>query len=524
MAARTSADVKAARKRVGTYLASKIVHAGSVTEEFIPYDEIERAWTGHDVIEAVLCVAELSTDGLERIRKNFLRVLSILIWINGTECLDDIGNRMVEGRDLPFKDTGLPAGLDSLKWLEDPLLRPKFQSLQHIFVPATLCESSEVQDINKDCRLPFQEISEDVSSGAYGVVDKVTIAPFHFFTRHEEHTNQGPKIVACKKYHSASSLARHDIERELYNLQLLKESSTSHEHILIHLTIVHHRGRHLILLPWADRHDLDHFLREGKDHTAKQIYDFDKWFPGVLADPRTTLESICRQMRHIADALKWLHEGILTHRANRNRVYFAHMDLKPDNVLIKRDDISSGPSKVGKWILCDFGLSAFKKDDQLNTTQFSSMQDYFERDLSMNTPARRAPGAYQPPEVGGPESDNITTLTGAGRGGDIWAFGCVLAEVLAFSIGGSSFVHDFRKARKGVHKTDYFYEKRANLVASSAHIKKTYQVRPGIVKWLRELVGTASLPKTLVSCCVETILQLLETDRESRPKSSEVQM
>jgi serine/threonine protein kinase len=292
---------------------------------------------------------------------------------------------------------------------------------------------------------------------------------------------------------------------------------------------LYHRDRHLILFPWAGLYDLHLFLREGQDSYGNQVYDFDKQFPSVRNEQESTIKGVLQQMHHLADALHWLHYGILSNADYRNRVYFAHMDLKPDNILIDIDKRPVNPSIVGRWILTDFGLSAFREDDRLYMSNFSSTQHYYERNLSMYTAPRRAPGAYQPPEVEKEDHDfrntGIPTIKGtAGRRGDVWSFGCILAEVITFAVGRGSAVKRFRVARKGVYRTDYFYEKSGTGTPSKSKETAEYQVRTAVVNWLRTLSSEYRNTSRVVECCVQMILEILVTEGHDRPKSLQLRM
>lgn len=308
------------------------------------------------------------------------------------------------------------------------------------------------------------------------------------------------KYVACKRFRSSNPL---DLEskRELDNLKVLKESITSHGHIRTHMAILFHKEEHLILLPWADHFDLDYFLREGYPFHGEPLYDFKLRFPQIESAPM--INDICTQMYLIADALEWLHRGIVG--PNRNRVHFAHMDLKPNNILIDKDEKST----VGKWILTDFGISAFKEDDAPASSDLVSIRDLYEN-LTIRTTPRRQPGAYQPPEI------EHMVQGSAGRRGDIWSFGCIFAEVLAFALGQRSAVDEFSKSRRKIHKNDYFYEKIPNQTLGTQSQRTSYRLRTEVDQWLRTLPERYALPNRAIDCCAQTIRDILEVDGPKR--------
>ncbi|KAF1846866.1 kinase-like protein [Cucurbitaria berberidis CBS 394.84] len=513
-----AASTKTLRAQIQDELARKIQNSDSIADAYIRYQDIRQAWSGHDTIQHALHPVRLSPADIDSIRDRLLEYLSILVYIGADEFLDNCrdyffdvqGNVLHDDSKLPVKEQQVPP-VGSFH------LRQRFFSDQFLFKPETLVESSIIKNIDSQRRLPFEFISRDVFAGAYGKVDKMGISPFYLNT---VDGNQNPhvKFVACKRFHASSS-SHIDSKRELDNLQVLKESITSHGHIRIHLAILFHKGEHLILLPWADHLDLDIFLLGGHTFMGTKLYDFKLRFHQI--QPATMINDICTQMSHIADALEWLHKGILG-GAQRNRVYFAHMDLKPNNILIDTDQAST----VGKWVLTDFGISAFKEDDYSAPTNLLSIRDLYEN-LTIKTTPRRDPGAYQPPEIEhiinrslGPGSNAHPGR--AGRKGDIWSFGCIFAEVLAFALGQTPAVEDFRKYRKGLHKNDYFYEKVPNQTLVLHNQGTSYQVRSEVRAWLGRLPETYSFPNKAIDCCVQTILDILVADGSNRPRAHDL--
>jgi serine/threonine protein kinase len=96
-----------------------------------------------------------------------------------------------------------------------------------------------------------------------------------------------------------------------------------------------------------------------------------------------------------------------------------HHDLKPNNVFL------DGQS----FVLADFGLSTFK-------------------DLSQDSKTTRKVGGTC---YSAPECENIAEsafIRGrAGRKSDIWAFGCIITEVLTYVLRGPTGVKEFKKKR-----------------------------------------------------------------------------
>ena len=114
----------------------------------------------------------------------------------------------------------------------------------------------------------------------------------------------------------------------------------------------------------------------------------------------------------IAKGLEWLHWE-LPHFYDQPQECF-HLDLKPSNILV------FGAEKSWMWKIADFGeASICVHDERANNGEGTD-------ERSPVTTTRRAPDVYQAPEV---EIENGVV----GRACDIWSFGCILLDILAFA-------------------------------------------------------------------------------------------
>jgi serine/threonine protein kinase len=313
-----------------------------------------------------------------------------------------------------------------------------------------------------------------------------------------------------------------EFKNEVENLQILKESLTTHRNIMLHLATITHGLHHYILLPYAKHGDLEVFLHCGIDQSGSKIYDFNQRFRNVERKEDLAY-ALFHQSYLLADALDWLHSGIRV-GLTANRIFCAHMDLKPSNVLVEHDE----ESPIGRWMLSDFGISVFKEESTRHDSVYVSIGDYYSQ-ITMNTRPKRHEGTYQAPEVKASEdaADQVSQLTpdqrGIGRKSDVWSFGCIFSEVLAFALGRNELVKRFQMVRKGEMANDYFYmEEGATFLAAPNAIKK-YQLRPSIVKWLKHLPETYAHPRNWLNCCVGTILKVLKADADERPTARELQ-
>jgi serine/threonine protein kinase len=329
-----------------------------------------------------------------------------------------------------------------------------------------------------------------------------------------------------KRFHARNPSSVIDSRQEISNLSVLKESITQHRFIRTHLAALFHRGEHIILLPWAARYDLHLFLLEGHDQWGKQVYNFDNIFD---RHSQHFMRDTYKQIANIAAALRWLHRDV---RPLNKKMYFAHLDLKPDNILVDNDS-TDHPSAVGNWVLTDFGISAFKETDEHDGQEYGTVRDYVEQkqNLTLNTHARREVGAYQPPEMERliQPADGLSNEPPqriVGRRSDIWSFGCIFAEVVAFASGGRAAVSDFRTARRGTHDNDYFYtcQQSFNSNLSPEASIYTAELRPEMVAWLMYMTNdpaTSLIAHGILNCSISKVFDILNI--YARPSAKEVQ-
>jgi serine/threonine protein kinase len=267
-----------------------------------------------------------------------------------------------------------------------------------------------------------------------------------------------------------------------------------------------------ILLPLAEYRDLEIFLNRGYDNSEvphQQIYDFEKTFPSCKT-PEFPMQ-VMAEFSHVVDGLRWLHDELIV--GGDHDVYCAHMDLKPDNILVARDQKKC---PVGKWMLSDFGLSVFKKSTGELNQNARSVRDVIQK-FSPRTHARRAPDTYQAPEVQFREDKMV------GRKSDVWSMICIFSEVLISTLEGKESLHAFRDNRIS-HGNDYFYCVRAG-DSLTAGLFQEYEVKKPIIDTLDMFAEKETLnasQKAWVKCGTRVILKGLTIDQERRPDASKL--
>lgn len=245
---------------------------------------------------------------------------------------------------------------------------------------------------------------------------------------------------------------------------------------MIHIAAIVHEYNFMILLPLAKLHDLEIFLRGGNEPQAdtrnlQKIYDFDEEFP-ELSDPITLHRALLKELFEIASALLWLHSELRIFDSLDQ--YLAHMDLKPDNILIDKNV----RMPAGKWMLSDFGVSLFEKSTNKKATTVHAIRDVGPRLTSgaNRSDVMRGHGPYEPPEV------NLETVDG--RKCDVWSFGCILCDLLAFALGRTKAVSEIRDLRYD-HVDDNFYRAKESLVARTKVVNDSNtELKPEVITWL----------------------------------------
>ena len=255
-----------------------------------------------------------------------------------------------------------------------------------------------------------------------------------------------------------------------------------------HIAAIAHGTNVMILFPLATLFDLEIFLRGGLyvetcTDVARRRYVFDDKFPGLSYEKLH--RGILREVYEIASALQWLHDELRI--CGKPAYYLAHLDLKPENILI----MEKAAFPIGLWKLSDFGVSIFAKDKTLKPSTVRSVRDYARQLTADRGRERLRPGrgSFQPPEDG--DTDDVDA-----RKCDVWSFGCILVDLLAFAIGRVEGLETFRRLRFDVDNKDLFYQLKDNSLLgtgeSTAHASK--QVKPEIKNWLSDQENDKSKP------------------------------
>lgn len=157
-----------------------------------------------------------------------------------------------------------------------------------------------------------------------------------------------------------------------------------------------------------------------------------------------------------------------------------HHDIRPANILIDQR----------KFVLADFGLGNFKDSgSKSQTTWFQTVGDYL------------APECM----------DNLHSQE-VGRSIDVWAMGCLFADVATYIQLGSTGVSEFSDKRLEPDVSGW---------ETSLYHKADGSVKTQVVQWLRKLSNNEA-SGSAVSNLVELCLRALTRDPLQRPKISDI--
>ncbi|KAK5658055.1 hypothetical protein OQA88_2611 [Cercophora sp. LCS_1] len=483
---------------------------------FLPSD-LRAVWK-HNPLFKDLIHEYLTDTQFDDMRKHMLPFLSFIVWIRDEDWLAGL-------LDLV---TGNPSvSLDQ----------------QYLFIPLTVRfddVNEEIQRVdNPLIRLPFVNRNPETTSGAFGKVEFCTLANECVQIRDDIGftTPREPVAVAVKTFE-----VRKEAVKEVRNLRLLKSSLTQNRNLALHRCVLEQGAEFKIMFAQAKLGDLWQFLHCGQPpedaDRDQHRYRFEDRFPiAARGGGGDLIPALVQQSQNLASALKFLHEP---RPINGAMSFCAHMDLKPDNILIYDGAHDGKPLPVGHWKICNFGISAFKETkDKIGDVGMGedlpaagTVFDLYTI-ATLRTDAKRHEGTYQPPEVAKLSARSAAgERRKVGRKADIWSFGAIFAEILAFAMGRDAYVRQFRQERlSGCPKSgkkrvnDFFYSKVevASPNLSAEPPKKEPRLRQSVVDWLERLSANAAAPRRSIQCWKAVILEILQVDPAHRPDAAELE-
>ncbi|KAF7539289.1 hypothetical protein G7054_g2282 [Neopestalotiopsis clavispora] len=465
---------------------------------FCRSSDLKAIW-GMPQLRGLLFDSHLTTEQIDAIQNKLLKFLSFIVWteLPELEWFSTVKSCLFSPPNSPytrFTDKSLP--LDAEELISMGLHPRRVKSHQ-----------PQTQIIDPSHRLPFEFRSTEEIEGGYGLINFFQVSPEYIQDRKYSQvswTASEPYAVAVKSFRAGEE-ALNDARKEVDTLCRVKRTLPSEVYrITLHHTIIEQNSRYLIVLPIADLGNLHQFLH-AEPAVSSNTYEltpasFDERFRNLPAHGVSLAGALAKECVAIADALRWLHAGFSDDHAYS--VNLAHMDLKPDNILL----FDKGDNPVGWWKLADFGISVIKKVSKDGNVE----------NQTMHTRARRPKSTYQAPEVERAWDDSAGNFT-VGRKSDVWSFGAIISEILTFNQKGPQGVVEFRNLRGGTY--DSFY---SEFSSKSTHLSpfthgQNYHLRPEVIVWLEDLRKCSGNERNYVACWASCIESLLVADPEVRP-------
>ncbi|KAL9119524.1 MAG: hypothetical protein Q9187_003921 [Circinaria calcarea] len=401
-------------------------------------------------------------------------------------------------------DAKLPFEQSSLRSLGNPYAK-QFDRKQYTLVPLFIEDKfdAQIEDWPKRRPWPFEEEPNQIGAGAYGKVFRAYVASHHLRTINESNDISSNDKKTAVVYKQVSDPTSYEIE--VGNLSYLKKSLRGHQAISLHLAAGIQGSNFYIFLRYAELGDLETLLRSGQGlEPSTQSYDFDEKFPDY--HPKHLFD----QLAGLAGALDFLHDNLEV--PTRPGTYCSHMDLKPNNVLV----FPQPGQPVGAWKLSDFGISAFSSG-RLGTRTIGDI-------ASSGVSRQDRQGAHRAPEL-----DAWYLQSFSGRASDVWSFGCIFCEVLAFAIGRTNGLQDFRVGRRHDRK-DCFYTREKLSGSSKGGVDDNvlttedyrYITLPYVKKWLDDIAPTRLDQDFGAETYASIIKEILVTRPDSRPKAKAI--
>ncbi|KAK0262046.1 hypothetical protein LTS09_003469 [Friedmanniomyces endolithicus] len=312
------------------------------------------------------------------------KIFSILVMLDQVDRIEHFIKRdQLQARDI---DSLLPVTkIDLRTTLKDDYIADQFYLSQWEFCAPVFTRKTIPRIFDRHVVLPFVR-KEWVAAGAYGAVYKIDIHPDHRPVSSDANIEYVRKEIALGD-------GTYDNEvRILSTLQCL-----DHPNIWSLLACYTHNDQHNIISPYISQGTLRKYLQQ---ETRTTVH------------PSETFHLVAG----LASAVWAMHEFVFgsDHQAHKGH----HDDLRPDNVIFDGS----------RLILADFGLSSLKASPENSKTTFKGRQ-----------------GFYQPPEcadLGHPYKEH-----GATRASDIFAFGCMIADIIVHLAKGPAGVKEFEEAR-----------------------------------------------------------------------------
>lgn len=215
------------------------------------------------------------------------------------------------------------------------------------------------------------------------------------------------------------------------------------------------------------------------------------------------------QFKGLVEALHFLHN---TESDGENTCY-CHMDIKPENIVVFETDPRD---PVGRWKLIDFGISTIRDKRRFETEGGDRDRTRGQHvTYTVGTTPKSMRSRYQPPEINSQldnSPENINMLVG--RGSDVWALGCVFAEVVAANLRNLNELSRDDTRERGKPMNEFYEENRIPRWSK-------YKRHRSFERWLKDLKRHYNFHPG-IEPCRDLIIGMTRISKIKRPSSEQV--
>ncbi|KAK6337402.1 hypothetical protein TWF730_002803 [Orbilia blumenaviensis] len=449
-------------------------------QAFMPISTFKSLFTIERIREAIdeiKCKVEDRADFAQKILEHGIVAFAILIRIERPDLITDFYSRNLFDK-IPFKDFNDASGrilnfdgrATSVRMSEEEI--KEFLKSQQILLAHEFKFEDRFQTVNIGNRtLPFSEKEDTSKQGGFSNIQALSVYPgYHDFPDQKLKRKDGCAIVIRKTLRPE----RHENLFTAYKNELscLRHfNSTRHRNIIPLLASYTTTEEMCFLFPYIEM-DLKAFLQQPIPYGQfRYLHTFFSALHGAIS------------------GLEWIHSVKSNQNLEEQLSIGYHHDLRPANVLVNSET----------FILADFGMSRSNKSDDDSKTTYKEQT-----------------GDYMAPEC----LDRELLPRKVGRGIDVWAFGCLMVEVLIYACLGVEGLKKFRDHRMTAtgngFRDSLFYHNR------SRRIKEEVEEW---VEWLSKATSWkfVGVHNSYIGDAIKTqIFAMLEPSEQRRPKIQEV--
>ncbi|KAH8599932.1 kinase-like domain-containing protein [Bisporella sp. PMI_857] len=496
---------------------------------YIPQDKLEELTPRelfHELIEDECAGLKISTNDISGRRKladRMYRDARLLLLL----CVYTGFNLQLPEHMLSYQESGeikFPLPCEPPRWLRQDLLTAYTCCYkdQWIFQAATFKVLGQSQRFEEDIIVPFLTKTK-LATGAYSTVYRIRLEPSHqklYQTPKEKNPELAMKVVARRSRIDVAK-TNEAFKNEVLILQGL--GNLQHDHI-IKLLGTYYKGEDChFLFPLADCNLKDFMGRKDPEDfmlpNSKKNKEFLAWIWSQMEGLARGICEIHKKSRKNATNItpEFLDVDFATPEQNQEGSGYHH-DIKPENILFFLQDmicqIRNPVPSYGLFQIADFGIGKFHSK-RSGTGMPSEATERFRGTIT-----------YAAPESKVPKKSNDQSKSGGlrlSRPYDIWSFGCVLMEVLVWTIGGTSARQNFDNSR--FQSPEYGDNVTANEAFFYITKERIAVVRPGVkdeMSRLRSQPPISINPNGSLAQVLNLVEKVLDIDPDTRPKAKDV--